>query len=418
MNGQTAFQFAVALGIGLLIGIERERRKGSGPSRAAAGVRTFAIVSLLGAVAMHLGGAPLLGLLALGLALLLLVAYVRRLRQDPGLTTEAAALLTLLLGALCLRDPALASGLAVTLVILLAARTRLHRFVRTVLSQEELTDALILAAAALVVLPLLPDAYIGPFGALNLRTIWKFALLVMAVSAAGHVALRLFGPRLGLPLAGFASGFISSTVTISAMGERAAREPGLMRLAVAGAVLSSISTLALMAVLLAAISPATLRALAIPLSCSGAAALAYGALFLLKAMRHGEPPAIATGPPFKLKTALLLSLMIAAVLLLAAALNAWLGDKGIVMAALVGGLADTHAAAASVASLAAAGKIGGAQTVVPVLAALSANTVSKAVFAWVNGGRRFAAQVIPGLLLLVAAAWAGYALAVAFKLPG
>jgi uncharacterized membrane protein (DUF4010 family) len=192
--------------------------------------------------------------------------------------------------------------------------------------------------------------------------------------------LRPFGPRLGLPLAGFASGFISST-------GRSAR------------------------------SASALRALAIPLSCSGAAALTYGALFLLKAMRHGEPPAIATGPPFKLKAALLLSLMPATVLILAAALNAWLGEKRIVMAALVSGLADTHAAAAPVASLAAAGKIGGAQTVVPVLAALSANTVSKAVFAWVNGGRRFAAQVIPGLLLL-AAAWAGYALAAALGLHG
>lgn len=416
MNGQLALQFAVALGIGLLVGVERERRKGQGPSRAAAGIRTFATVALLGAVGMHLGGALLLGWLALVLGLLLAIGYGRRQQHDPGLTTEAALLLTLLLGALCLHDAALASGLAVTLAILLAARVRLHRFVRTVLSQEELTDALILAAAALVVLPLLPDAYLGPFGALNPRIIWKFALLLMTVSASGHVALRMFGPRLGLPLAGFASGFISSVVTISAMGERAAREPKLMRPAVTGAVLSSVSTLALMAAVLAIISPATLQALAIPLICSGAVALAYAMLFLLRSMRYSELPTLAAGPPFQLKTALLLALLIALILLLAAALNAWLGSGGIVLAALIAGLADTHATAASVAAMVAAGKIGGAQAVIPVLAALTANTLSKAVFAWVNGGRRFAAQVIPGLLLLVAAAWAGHLLALALAL--
>lgn len=210
------------------------------------------------------------------------------------MATQAALLLNLLLGGLCLRDPVLASGLAVTAAILLAARTRLHRFVRKVLSREEMVDGLILAAAALVVLPMLPDAYLGPFQALNLRTVWKFTVLVMAVSAAGHVALRLFGPRIGLPLAGFASGFISSTVTIGAMGQRVAAEPSLMGPAVAGAVLSSISTLVLMAAVLLAISPATLQALLLPLACSGAAALAYGAMFLLRAMR--QPPATPVEP--------------------------------------------------------------------------------------------------------------------------
>ena len=175
------------------------------------------------------------------------------------MATRAALLLTLALGGLCLHDPALASGLAVAVAILLAARSRLHRFVRTVLSRNELVDALILAAGALVVLPLLPDTYLGPFDALNPRTLWKFTLLVMTISAGGHVALRLFGPRIGLPLAGFASGFISSTLTVGTMGQRVAAEPLLMGPAVAGAVLSSVSTLVLMATVLAAISPRPCR---------------------------------------------------------------------------------------------------------------------------------------------------------------
>lgn len=408
MDTQTPLPFAIALGIGLLIGVERERRKRGALARPTAGVRTFALTSLLGAVAMHLGGVLLMGLAAVAVGLLLL-AHARTTGMAQGMATQAALLLNLLLGGLCLRDPVLASGLAVTVAILLAARTRLHRFVRKVLSRAEMVDGLILAAAALVVLPMLPDTYLGPFQALNLRTVWKFTVLVMAVSAAGHVALRLFGPRLGLPLAGFASGFISSTVTIGAMGQRVVAAPSLMGPAVAGAVLSSISTLVLMAAVLLAISPATLRALLVPLACSGAAALAYGATFLLRAIRQPPVASIEAGRPFKLQAALTLALMAAAVLVGAAALNAWLGSRGIALAALLGGFVDAHAAAASVATLAAADRILPAQTVVPVLAALSANACSKAVFAAASGGRRFAAQVVPGLLLMVGAAWAGYA---------
>lgn len=165
-----------------------------------------------------------------------------------------------------------------------------------------------------------------------------------------------------------------------------------------------------MATVLLAISPATLQALMVPLACSGVAALAYGAMFLLRAMRQPPAAPIEPGRPFKLQAALTLALMAAAVLVGTAALNAWLGRQGIALAALVGGFVDTHAAAASVATLVAADRLLPTQTVVPVLAALSANALSKAVFAAASGGRRFAAQVVPGLLLMIAAAWAGYVL--------
>ena len=337
------------------------------------------------------------------MALLLLT---RAPDAGQGMATRAALLLTLALGGLCLHDPALASGLAVAVAILLAARSRLHRFVRTVLSRNELVDALILAAGALVVLPLLPDTYLGPFDALNPRTLWKFTLLVMTISAGGHVALRLFGPRIGLPLAGFASGFISSTLTVGTMGQRVAAEPLLMGPAVAGAILSSVSTLVLMATVLAAISPAALQALALPLACSGAAALAYALAAAVQGDAAEDDRADPGRTALHLQAALTLALVAAAALIAAAALDAWLGPRGITVAAVLGGLVDTHAAAASVAALAAADRIDPAQTVVPVLAALSANAASKAVYAVISGGRRYAVQVIPGLLLMIAAAWA------------
>lgn len=164
---------------------------------------------------MRLGDGTLLAVATGAVAALCVVTIHARLDEDPGLTTEIALILTLLLGALAVNDPALASGLGVTLAGLLAAKTRLHHFVRSVITERELHDGLILAAATLVILPLVPDRHLGPFDAINPRSAWTLVVLIMVAGALGHVATRLFGPKLGLPAAGFASGFVSSTATIS-----------------------------------------------------------------------------------------------------------------------------------------------------------------------------------------------------------
>lgn len=405
---QTFIGFAAALCIGLLIGIERERRKGEGPTRGAAGLRTFAVVALVGAISVHLGGALLLSGSALGVAALAASAYLRSTKDDPGLTTETSLLLTLLLGGLAVQAPALAAGLAVILVVMLAARERMHSFVKRSLSPEEFRDGLIIAAATFVVWPVMPSGYLGPYGALNLRALWAIVVLVMAIGAVGHVLLRVLGVRFGLPLAGLASGFVSSTATIGAMGNRAALQPELMRPAVSGAILSTVATIVQMAAILAVISPATLAVLAVPLSGAGLVAVGYAAWFMIRSARDSDPtPIQVSGRAFSPATALLFAAVVAVILLAAAALNAWFGSGGLLMAAGIAGLADTHAAATSVASLAASGTLPAAETAVPILVGLTTNTASKLFVAVTNGGRRFALQVIPGLLAVNAAAWLG-----------
>ena len=152
----TILNLVVALGIGLLIGAERERRKGEGPSRSPAGIRTFTVTSLAGATSFIVGNEMLLAVATGGVIILTAAAYWRGHEHDPGLTTEIALILTALLGGLSVQQPALAAGLAVIIAILLAAKSRLHRFVQSVLSEDELNDALIFAGATLVVLPLVP----------------------------------------------------------------------------------------------------------------------------------------------------------------------------------------------------------------------------------------------------------------------
>ncbi len=399
--------FLVALGIGLLIGIDRERKKGDGPSREAAGLRTFTLAALAGAIGMAVGGELLLGAAVLGVVALTGLAYWRSRDDDPGLTTEVALVLTTLLGGFAIREPAVAAGLGVVVAALLNARSTLHRISRSVLSDTELKDLLIFAGATLVVLPLLPDESVGPYGALNLRNIWIVVILVMAVSALGYAAMRIVGTRFGLPLAGLASGFISSTATIAAMGAHAAKTPSICRSAVAGAVLSTVATIVQLMVVLAATSPATLEAFWIPLAAAGVAALVYGGLFTLSALKQkGDGPKQTDGA-FSLKTALAFAATLAVVLVVSAALQNWFGETGILLAAGAAGLADAHAAAISVAALVAAGKMDAAHAIFPILAGMTTNTVTKIVMAVANGDRAFTVRVVPGLLLVIAAAWAG-----------
>jgi uncharacterized membrane protein (DUF4010 family) len=401
-----AIRLLSTLAIGLLIGAERERHKGEGPSRSAAGIRTFAIVSLIGGITVAIGHEWLLAVAVIAVAALSTAAYLRSAQDDPGLTTEAALILTVLLGGLTVNYPGVAAGMSVAVAVLLASREKIHGFVSLALSEAELNDALIFAAVIFVVLPLVPNRFVGPFHAINPHTIWVIVILMMTISAAGYIAVRVLGPKIGLPLAGLASGFVSSSATIAAMGSRSVQEPALARSAVAGAVLSTVATIVQLALVLAATNRATLTALAVPLVASGTVALLYGLLFTVKTLRSQAPLATASGRAFSLQTAVAFSATIAWMLLVSAALNAWMGERGVVLAATAGGFADTHSPAVSVASLVSAGTLGVSEAVFPVLAALTTNTITKIVLAITSGGRRFAVQVVPGLLLVIASAWA------------
>lgn len=334
-----------------------------------------------------------------------------RKESDAGLTSEIALVLTLLLGALATRAPLPAAMAGVAVTILLAGRTRIHDFVGRVMTAAELDAVLVLAAASLIVLPLLPDRAMGPFDAINPRKVWTVVILVLAIGAGGHVAVRALGVRFGLAVAGLASGFASSTATIGAMGQRAARAPEMLGAATAGAVLSTVATVIQMAVVVGVTSLETLKAMAPSLALAGATAVAYGAVFTVLGLRRTATNGDDRAPAVSLKAALTFGAILALVLLAAAALRTWFGDAGVIAAAALAGLVDTHAAAISVAALVASGALPPEGAVLPILAGLSTNTASKLLFAVTSGGRAFALRVAPGLVLVMAAAWAGALLA-------
>ncbi|WP_018413371.1 MgtC/SapB family protein [Methyloversatilis thermotolerans] len=397
---------AAALGIGMLIGMERERRKGEGPGRAAAGLRSFSLAALLGALAMLLGGGLLLAVLAAAMALFGVASYRRTQNTDPGLTTEIALLITFLLGALAMRQTALATGLGVIVAIALAARSQVHRFVVNTLSAQEVHDGLLLAAAALVVLPLTPDRTIDPFDAINPRLLWTLAVVMMALTASGHIARRLVGPTRGLAFAGLVSGFVSSTATIAAMGEQARRDATLRPGAVAGAVMSLVATVLQLAVLLAVLSTEVLLEMAAPLLAAGIVSAAYGLIVAHHSLRVAgcgtAPPA---GRAFNPWQALLFALTMGGILFLSAVMTHAFGTVGLGITAALAGFADAHSAAAGVANLQTSGHIDARHAALPILIGFSTNALSKTVVALSVGDRPYAARVVPGVALSVLAAW-------------
>jgi uncharacterized membrane protein (DUF4010 family) len=398
---------AAALGIGMLIGLERERHTGTGERRGSAGLRTFAISALLGYAAMVVGAALLVGIVAIGLTLLITVAYWRGRDDDPGVTSEVALLIVLILGALCTRSPELAVAIGVVVAGLLTYREKLHDFAITQLSETEMRDGLILLITALVVLPLTPDRYIGPYAALNLRTICTLTVLLMLVGAGGHIAVRTLGIRYGYVLSAIASGFASSTVTIATMGHRLAREPANLRILGAAALLSNLATMVQTGLILATVDPALLRTMWLPLVCGSVAALIYSACLMFPRPARGTEETLPAGGAFNLKLALIVALTMTAITLVSSAMLSQFGQVGVMLTATFSGFADAHASTASIAGLAKAGLLPVEAIVAPALIAISSNSLSKCVVAWVSGGRRFAAIVIPGQVLLTLAMWAG-----------
>lgn len=401
---------AAALGIGMLIGLERERHKGQGETRACAGLRTFAITALLGYVAMQVGGGLLVGIVAIALGFLVTVAYWRSQSDDPGVTSEVALLTVLVLGALCGTSRELAIAVGVVLAGLLTYREKLHHFARSQLTDAELGDGLILLTAALVVLPLVPDRFIGPYAAINLRTICSLTVLLMAVGAVGHIAVRTLGTRCGYAISAIASGFASSTVTIAAMGHLVSRQPDNIKILSAAAILSNLATVTQVGLILGAVDPGLLRHMWGPLMSGAAATALYGISLMFPKPAAVTNQPIEVGGAFNLKLALIVTLTMTGITFVSSVMLSHFGQVGVMLTATFSGFADAHASTASIATLAKSGQLPFDAIVGPVLIAISSNSISKCVVAWVSGGRHFAAYVIPGQVMLTLALWAGMVL--------
>ena len=391
-----------AIGLGLMIGVVRERLHEE-DGATIAGIRTHALVAVVTAVASALGSAVLLVALVLvgGLAI---TSHLKTVAKDPGLTGEVALMATALLSALAQRDAITAAGLGVLVATLLFAKRPLHRLAREVISEHEVQDALLLAGAALVVLPLLPTTPVDPWGVLIPARLWRVVVLVMGVGMLGHVCLRAVGTRWGYAVAGFFSGFASSTAAVAEFGRRARSHPEELAQSVGAALLANLASLLLFAAVVGATSPVLLQHVAWPLLAGGLVLALGGSLGLAsRPASRGlalEPSARA----FRLSHAVLLAGLIAVVLLVSAWLQQAYGETGALSAAMLVAMAEIQSAAASLAQLFETGNLSLDHARLGLAGLLAASAAAKTAVGWAGGGQAYGLRVGAGLCGMAVAA--------------
>jgi len=398
-------RLAVALAIGLLVGLERgwSSRKDDEGQRAA-GLRTFALSGLLGgvsgAIAMAID-ALLLGFLFVGYAAALTVFHwlEAQANKDLGATSLMAGLLTFALGAYALiGDLRVAAACAVATVLLLALREPLHRWIAS-LRWEEIRAVLILLAMSFLLLPVLPNRTVDPWDAINPAEIWLLAVMIAAISFGGYVAVRLFGDRLGVVMAAVTGGLASSTATTLTLARVGRDKPESDRLLAGGILTAGVVMVVRVGVVAALLNRALLMPLLLPLAAM-AVVLAIGAALLLLWSPTNEHPELKITNPLELGTAIKLAAVIAIVMLAAEVVQNNVGAPGILGVAALSGVADVDAVTISMARLG-AGRIALDVAVQAIALAVGVNTMAKAVMAGSAGGRRIGGYVGTASLVAV-----------------
>jgi len=404
-----------ALGIGLLVGIERAwRQRDEREGGRTAGVRTFALIGLLGGIAGALSQAadayvPWL----VGLTLLTVVFGLFSYREGAAennfsVTNVIAAMVVFSLGVMALlSDLRVAAAAGVATASVLAVRENLHRAVHR-LTWAELRSALLLAAMTAVILPVLPNAPVDPLGALNPSKIWTFMILTAAISYVGYIALKVGGPEKGPPLAGLAGGLASSTATTLALSRLSRKVDDNLGLA-AGVAFASMVSVTRATFLAGVVAPPLLAELAPP---AGAAAVVFGLGGLIALIRRkpGVKASSEVQVPFELTAVFAFGALLAAIMLLSAWLSKGAGAAGIYALAAVSGLVDVDAITLSQARQASEG---GSLSIAAaaILIALASNAVQRAIMAWSIGARAFALRFVIVTAIALVAGGAGLAAA-------
>lgn len=389
-----------ALCIGLLIGTTRQRLHQ--PDVMKAGIRTHAIVALLGAISYLIGFEVfIVALLVAGF--LIGISYRQSVLTDPGMTGEFVLFLTLLLSGLAMKNAPLAAALGVVTACLVFIKKLLRKFSQEKLTEKELEDALMLCASALVVLPLLPIEPIDRWNALQPYAIWKIVVLIMGVGMLSHVLMRMVGMKGGLVLAGFLTGFISSTGAVSEFGRNTREKPEHASLASAAAMFSVLSSLLLFALILGASSEKLLRAMAWPLSATALALASTGFYFLHHAHAAIDFEPLTSRHAFKISHAVVIAAMISMVTLCSAWLKELFGDSGIWVTTVLVGFAEIHAAAVGIAKITQEEQSQIYFASWGIVAILGASMASKIFLAYFSGGKIYGQKITCGLLLAIAA---------------
>jgi uncharacterized membrane protein (DUF4010 family) len=394
MQSSDFLELAIALGLGLLIGLQKERAESP-----LAGLRTFALVALLGGVAAILGPLTTPWVVVFGLTAVVAltvtgnVVLLRSGRSDPGQTTEVAVVLTYLIGALTVAGPvevAMVCG-AVT-AILLHLRDELHTWVER-LTDRDVRAIMQFVVVSLIVLPVLPSETYGPYDVINPRQVWWMVVLIVGLNLAGYAAYRLLGERAGTILAGVLGGVVSSTATTVGYARHTKVQSGRDHVAVVVVWVASGVVFIRLLIEIAAVAPSLLSAAGPPMVLMLAAFAVVAAVAWRSGARSPNEMPIEPSNPTELKSAILFGVIYAVVLLLVAAAQDWAGGAGLYLAASVSGLTDVDALTLSTSRLVQTGRLEAGVGWRLIMTAAVSNLCFKLILATFLGSRAFARRL-------------------------
>jgi uncharacterized membrane protein (DUF4010 family) len=410
LNIEPWWRFGAAILIGALVGLEREFVQQRAGEPDFAGIRTFSLMALLGAVVAFLtaqhGILPFV-VVYVGLALLVWVSYLGDVlhgRQE-GITTEVAALLVPLLGAMVVWDLAeLAIALGVITALVLSQKPRLHTIARR-MSTQDLWATLEFALIAAVVLPLLPNRTFGPLDVLNPYETWLLVVFVSGVGFLGYVLMKVLGAERGIGLTGLLGGLASSTATTLSFAGRSKKTPALSGAFGSAIVLASTMMFPRVLIEVLVVYRPLIGTLIIPV---GAMLLTGCAVFAILWRRERSTEVSDQGTvdltnPLDLSTAIKFALLFVVVLVATKAANRFFGSLGVYVASVIAGLTDVDSITLSVSELAGKGQIETRVATVAIVLAVLTNTITKGAMALALGSRELRRPVIPafGAMVLV-----------------
>jgi uncharacterized membrane protein (DUF4010 family) len=393
--------FATTLGIGLLIGMERERRPD-----ASAGLRTFALVAMLGCLFALLGeksGGPWLlvaGLLVISGSMIASNFSAQQEEQYRGFTSEAAIIITYGLGAaVWFGYSTLAVMLAITTTVLLYFKAELRQFSERT-TPKDINSILQFAVLSLVILPILPNEDFGPYNAINPRQVWYMVVLISGLALSGYLALRIVGARHGAALLGIFGGLASSTATTMMFSRHARDHADLTHMSAIVILIANVMVMIRLWLVASVVAPSLASQIAIVFACGivpGVVMSLYGWKVLSDA---GPLPMPEVKNPTEMRTAVSFGLLYAVVVLASAWLQDIAGSSGLYIVALVSGLTDADASVLSTLRMFNLDKVVSGDAVIAVTLALLANLVFKIGLVVSIGGSKLARHALPGLFAI------------------
>ena len=403
------YKLAAALGIGFIIGMQREKSYSESASRHPAGVRTFSIISLCGALASFLAElmnsvAPFItGFVVVGLLLVAShVAHGFVNKEEDGLTTSFALIVVYFLGALCWYNRLLESCiLMIVIVWLLTLKRQLHEFASRI-STEDIIATVKFAVISLMILPFLPNQAYGPAGleVLNPHTIWLFVVFISGIGFVGYILIKLVGPGKGIWLTGLLGGLASSTALTLNLSGRSRENEDYAGNFTLGIVLSWAVMYVRLYLICVVLVPGLAKPLALPLLLPAVPALLYALYLKVRENMDHKAKTSTFNNPFNLLPAIKFGIVFTVVMFVANAARVYLGQGALMACSFLGGAAEMDAVAFSLLDMSMKSALPVRELVLALLFASLANTLTKGSLVCVLGAKAMRRPIIPAVVLI------------------